>query len=149
MPKSGSYGRGHREIWFDFSVTDRSRDDQSVSIPAIGHEQTRLRGYTVLHASACKLAIGIDPFSRRIIYLAPYQSCSAGSGVSAKPRLAKQLLSKLPLQSASPYLRVHTIMASQSSAEARTALKKSLQWINDEVDRLGVCWCAVKYRGNQ
>ena len=34
-------------------------------------------------------------------------------------------------------------MAVRSSADAATALKKSLHWIRDEVDRLGVCWCAV------
>ena len=53
--------------------------------------------------------------------------------------LLNQLLSKPLLQFAHPCLS----MASQSSAEATVALKKSLQWINDEVDRLGLCWCAV------
>ena len=70
---------GYQSSWpMAIMLTDRSSRDRSVSSPALGHEQTGLRGYSVLHESACKIAIGIDPFSRRVIYLAQFTD---GSGL--------------------------------------------------------------------
>ena len=100
--------------------------------------EKRLRGYPVRQHLACKIVIESDPYSRTIEILAQFTA-----GIAANFMRNLVLVFSCPSCCCDSAATRNWQMAEEGSAEAAIALKKSLWWVNEEVDRLAIKWIAV------